>query len=81
MKIMIKYDKKKISETIKKGRHYEWMKQLSTFCGMDKGWKVLMGGIEWEGQAPWFLQEAFSGGEREACHSPEAAGIESADVS
>lgn len=57
------------------------MKQLSTFCGMDKGWKVLMGGIEWEGQAPWFLQGAFSGGEREACYSPEAAGIESAGVS
>ena len=56
------------------------MKQLSTFCGKAKGWKVLMGGIEWEGQALWFLQGAFSGGEREACHSPEAAGIEYAGV-
>lgn len=57
------------------------MKQLSTFCELDKGWKVLMGEIEWEGQAPCCLQGAFSGGEREACHSPEAAGIESAGVS
>lgn len=57
------------------------MKQLSTFCELDKGWKVLMGEIEWEGQAPCCLQGASSGGEREACHSPEAAGIESAGVS
>lgn len=80
MKIMIKYDKK-YQKQLKRGRHYEWMKQLSTFCGLDKGWKVLMGRIEWEGQALWCLQGAFSGGEREACHSPEAAGIESAGVS
>lgn len=81
MKIMIKYDKKRYQKQLKRGGHYEWMKQLSTFCGMDKGWKVLMGGIEWEGQAPWFFQGAFSGREPEACHSPEAAGIESAGVS
>lgn len=64
---LIKYDKKRYQKQLKRGRHYEWMKQLSTFCGLDKGWKVLMGGIDWEGQAPWCLQGTFSGGEHEAC--------------
>lgn len=37
------------------------------FLWTEQGLEFLMGGIDWEGQAPWCLQGTFSGGEREAC--------------
>lgn len=66
MKTVIKVNKKKNQKQLKRGTHYERMKELSTFRGMDNGFEVLMDGSDWEGLTLRSFQGVSSGGEPKA---------------